>query len=1296
MQGADFSARIVRNLFASVSHLPQEQVGTIHTLLSEVGSRRRCGPERTVATLIGISRWRVGRWYKIWQVKQAAFGAVDLVSGSPPADQDEDEDHGGMQTSAHALPLVDVTHQGSRSDPSASSDSDEPRQPPRISQCVLDTWRADPNYVVGMRLAELSTLWHVQGWSKEEFPHFLTWAKHHFPHAFGNINHSTRFLSEFLPSLVQATHTCLAAELHACVPALGIPSFLSRVIDVVSINGRSLLPTIYVYTNAVGELAWAHLGSPCLEHRDEAAFGAETFGFHRAPQLVRAVHTLEGSYHIRRADRAFRLITTIADQAIAGPGSTQFSRHERLVDNLEEDVFAEGVCKFHIADCVGCGSDKLFPETLLFDRTLRLVRRHFAWGTGDLILRAVAHKFASLASLYDQQSHRLQGQAADADVQGQPLAAQRLRQKSEKATQEARALHKQGWTRWQRPRAPKADGTRKVVWQSKTRESFFNGFAPVYWALLTRMQQTLERARLEAVKGGAVCPRSAGMKTAEMRAWKALGRAMTDIHVLVFNLGRMDFRKQNLSSYAFEVQASLRIHSAKEAFLYSDHMFTAVGVLVEMRGIVKMVHAMHSGLVLEQRHQGQVLTNKYRFTEPKKCMPMKTTMWMTCKTLLAHRCWRAFPGLSLKLTEILLGGTYKGVPLQSEMFTEVPLARGVTSVEQRAARASQRDMRFEATLKAIDRLMQWCQIERHEFLERILGLNRSKRIPVVQGAGLPEVGDLEFLRQIEACDSVRRSAKERKAKEVPEQIAEETSDAETRDKNSGCSFAPQRRPTVAGGEQKGGEFFDLFSDSFSADKKVVEDAAVGLAEACARLQGDLHQAPTIVTAAEIDATAGASVAQPLAGDIDSEDSENPLEDQTAGAVGPPQQPRESWVIYKWGRSVHFENLQTFREKSQQRQISKTDPRTALLTKFEELFGFGLVTGTHAESDIEAALSTVLDHCTGRFWGLPSENLASQLFHEHPKEMHEQLTLEDLTQQYRRLCAWLQSVESFPFAHEFFQVEALVVREQVTDRLVDVRVSEVDDASLWPPRWVPPVGASLTVKRVGKCRLESIRKKPDMTKFYSYCMSTSLHEIRCRRIWHITLAFHLFVQASTSSQSLSEGVGSFLQTLKRRNLNERLSTKSLVWATQLKSVGLRGLGGEEGVLAMALNTHFDCRGPEGWHFSAKHSKSKSVFDDWRHRARLARQPAWVGTHLYDLISSGRLRLTKLLPDPKLAFVKRCDRSTFTTLTHYHKRQRIAERADEVYDPKELPDSLWAKLGVNVAALPAYLRAGKQAR
>ena len=53
--------------------------------------------------------------------------------------------------------------------------------------------------LIGLCMAEIATMWHVNGWSKKMFPRFMLWARERFPHQVGDMNHSTRFLNDFLP-----------------------------------------------------------------------------------------------------------------------------------------------------------------------------------------------------------------------------------------------------------------------------------------------------------------------------------------------------------------------------------------------------------------------------------------------------------------------------------------------------------------------------------------------------------------------------------------------------------------------------------------------------------------------------------------------------------------------------------------------------------------------------------------------------------------------------------------------------------------------------------------------------------------------------------------------------------------------------------------------------------------------------------------------------------------------------------------------------------------------------------------
>ena len=1056
------------------------------------GRLDRISVERVVAALLCTTRQKTHHWKQSFDKDTTAFGAGTPMGHTSGADDDESIDEHEA-----CLPIVMDDPNPSIALPSASGeeeeDSDIDADPPRVVS-LLQQWKRYDQYPIGMRLAELSVMWHVNGWSKAEFPRFMLWAREHFPCAFGNINHSGRFLADFLPAVVGVSHTCLAGSLHSLIPALGIPSFLARVIDVVSINGRSLLPVIYIYTTSQGNLSWALLGCPCLEYREDearpseastAASGAdigwkEVFGFHKAAQLVYAVHELEKSYNISRNDRALRIITTVADNAIQGPNSTRFSREESLVDSLEHDILSEGVCKFHQADSSGSAVDKLYVETVHYDRLLRLVRRHFAFGTGDLILRGVANKFSQIASIFDERHDRAVALAADAEAANQPLAAQRIRQRASKHKQEAKALHQAGWTQWQRPRAPKADGTRKVVWQAKARTQFFKIYCLVYWGILARMQQSLERARL-AASGAATA--QTGMQTREMKAWRSLGKAMTNIRVLVFNLGRADFRQQNLSAYALEVQSSLSIGSTHRTFQCVDNMFAASGALVEMRGILKMVQAFGSGLKFVQEEGKVLLTNKDRFTQPLK---NKKAMWMTSQTLLAHRCWRTFPLLSSSLTEIVLAGSFRGVSLHGRMFDEPnqPLAASKTVAGRRAFVAAARDERFDLVTQAIDRLIKWTLTERQEFAHRMLQLQVPRaRAPVAQGDGLPEVAALDMF-----------DVKNNETQLAETKPVSASGDVENDAPVPTCAFMPRKKmPKTATCDKQ--TFVDMFVEEFAADEKIIQDAAVDLAKACENMTSNLHTTPAIITETDTNGL------EPIAVDENSTDEDTDLDQlddvidhkrACESASGESTQvphnireflklPRHTWVIHRRGGTGKWkvERMLKYTQQQGGRYLQYADPRTRFLASAEQLFGTDLVEANTDVCTLESSVKDMTKYCHGRFWALPKtrDNIFSKVMSkcDPPHEIYEDVLDSEFCEQFVRFRSWMQQQIKQPYGHEFFHVRAFVVKSCETKQLFEVRPSEIIGASLWQPGWIPKQGEILVTRRFGRSVLISVKK-----------------------------------------------------------------------------------------------------------------------------------------------------------------------------------------------------------------------------
>ena len=558
------------NCVSNLERLPMKTLKELYSTLTGNITAPCVDAVSVAAVLGGVNRKTARQWYASLSAKEwsAAFtpgkshiksklavgnSGTELAGGTESA-------VGNPETDLTALPdtlpvVADVA------ETSSESDCDLDSFVPKLTRTRLEIWREHSNFAIGLRMAELATMWCVQGWQKDSFGQFTNWLKQQAPDLIGTLNHSTRFLNGFQASLIQACHTGAASSLHALLPATGTPSFLSRIIDVVSINSASLLPVIHMYTTCEGKLSWVLLDCPCLEHIGEAArstaavgtaatgtaaVGAQTtrwFGLHSAEQLINTVHRVEASFHLSRADRAFRLAVTVADQAIQGEGSVRFTQKECTMENLPVKPLAEGVCKFHITDGVGSNVDKLYGETFVFDRLLRLVRRHFAWGTGHLIFRSIAQKFEQFAEEFRKQETRCLEAVAKNEANGRPLAAARMRQEAAKKGAEAAAISRAGWNKWRKPLAPRADGTRKAVYQNKARATFFDNFGLTYWGLQARMQQSLESTRVARVTQGKEITAKTGLNTKEMKAWRSLGRAMLDIRVLVFNLGCVDYRK---------------------------------------------------------------------------------------------------------------------------------------------------------------------------------------------------------------------------------------------------------------------------------------------------------------------------------------------------------------------------------------------------------------------------------------------------------------------------------------------------------------------------------------------------------------------------------------------------------------------------------------------------------------------------------------------------------------------------------------------------------------------------------
>ena len=181
--------------------------------------------------------------------------------------------------------------------------------------------------------------------------------------------------------------------------------------------------------------------------------------------------------------------------------------------------------------------------------------------------------------------------------------------------------------------------------------------------------------------------------------------------MMVFNMGRSDFRAKHTATNALIVQTTF--HSSIETTrycmdMYLASMFQSLAVLLDVRGIIRMLDALLD-FGISKKHEA----------------------WATAKTLLQHRAWRHFPLLVSHLPHILLGGTMHGIDLHSDVFEE-PLPQKKTAASgaiktSRERGRERRKQRFAAVGDALDSFIDWLKLERKHYKERTIVTAKSRQ-----------------------------------------------------------------------------------------------------------------------------------------------------------------------------------------------------------------------------------------------------------------------------------------------------------------------------------------------------------------------------------------------------------------------------------------------------------------------------------------------------------------------------------------------------------------------------------------
>ena len=121
------------------------------------------------------------------------------------------------------------------------------------------------------------------------------------------------------------------------------------------------------------------------------------------------------------------------------------------------------------------------------------------------------------------------------------------------------------------------------------------------------------------------------------------------------------------------------------------------------------------------------------------------------------------------------------------------------------------------------------------------------------------------------------------------------------------------------------------------------------------------------------------------------------------------------------------------------------------------------------------------------------------------------------------------------------------------------------------------GATVTSAMHGRCRVLEVETRVCNTRLMRFVLATGIMEIQCRRVWHAVRAYHRCALLSVPSESLAETVGYVLRDASNKAAGRPKPVDVFVRAAHIRLAGLRGHGGEEGVLSDALNLYFNARG-----------------------------------------------------------------------------------------------------------------------
>ena len=517
-------------------------------------------------------------------------------------------------------------------------------------------------------------------------------------------------------------------------------------------------------------------------------------------------------------------------------------------------------------------------------------------------------------------------------------------------------------------------------------------------------------------------------------------------------------------------------------------------------------------------------------------------------------------------------------------------------MSKKAAILERRTKRFQATREALERLLQLTRMERKLMMKRLLGWAPGEEMLFANCAGMPAVG----------CDTWLSSLLCIPDEGAIQKAADPDQDDTDTDSDSSGPEAPATEPMEPAPRRSGFPRKRKFSDelAFGSGADRTDDVDLGI-DAVLKLQGDCAAfmvpvsggadlSSKVLHACEgeggvVHMDAGAESAEESDSSGSGPCSDNDDVDSCAAqvpAVGGDTAKRRDWVVKKVDNSaVHVVRRDVYDQRTNQMLARRMLTRPMFLNHIDTVFGRVLLESSQVTETQQRSLHALYAEFNGKLWGRPVGDIPRAVHQNPPAEIYLPLAWDAYVAQYRIFRKWIYSFMDTPWKGEFFHVEGYHIKKVRRDAPSDdrawyVTTRDVVEAGRWQHH-IPRPGSEATSRLHGKVVVVDTVTRPILTRVYKHIMRTSLAEVRGLGIWHAVVSMHRSIHMDRSSEALAETVGSIMGQLQNKwQSGGRVHISHLVSSAAIRMAGVRGLGGEDGILSTALNMHFACPTPQG--------------------------------------------------------------------------------------------------------------------